>query len=270
MKKQAYTKHQIILNIALTAVFSGLIFAVMYIKIPLPSPTGTPILHLGNLVVVLVSLLFGGMTGGISGAVGMGLFDIFYYPSPLSVIRTFVLKSGIGLITGYSYLHLKKKSEKRILSLFYVLGGCFFLCGIISFILSFYYQDRIFTINDKSADPSVALFVLYLFLIIMGLILLLLPSLIHKKAIKSADYKAAILSASIAMAFNIIGEFAYQIIKQMLFGNKQACLPFAIAALPATVINAMTVILAVCFFHPALKKAFDKLFMKEDFRGIKS
>ena len=71
----------------------------LQIKITLPGGDATSI-HLGNAVCVLGALILGGLYGGIGGALGMTIGDIF---DPVYVVyapKTFLLKLCIGLITG--------------------------------------------------------------------------------------------------------------------------------------------------------------------------
>ena len=95
-------KHEKLLKIVFTGVFAALsyvVFTFLQIKITLPGGDATSI-HLGNAVCVLGALLLGGMYGGLGGAIGMTIGDLF---DPVYVIyapKTFILKLCIGLITG--------------------------------------------------------------------------------------------------------------------------------------------------------------------------
>ena len=86
--------------IAMLAAISYVVFTFLQIKISLPGGDATSI-HLGNAVCVLGALLMGGFAGGLGGAIGMTIGDLF---DPIYVIyapKTFILKLGIGLITGF-------------------------------------------------------------------------------------------------------------------------------------------------------------------------
>ncbi|MEG2017717.1 MAG: ECF transporter S component, partial [Clostridium sp.] len=61
---------------ALLAALSYVVFTFLQIKIPLPGGDATSI-HLGNAVCVLGALLLGGTYGGIGGALGMTIGDLF-------------------------------------------------------------------------------------------------------------------------------------------------------------------------------------------------
>lgn len=97
--KQKYFSIQRIAAIAMLAALSYVVFTFLQIKISLPGGDATSI-HLGNAVCVLGALIMGGFAGGLGGAIGMTIGDLF---DPIYVIyapKTFILKLCIGLITG--------------------------------------------------------------------------------------------------------------------------------------------------------------------------
>lgn len=75
---QAYKQRKTdIKQMAFTALFTALTFAATWlinIKLPLPGSGG--LVHLGNVPLFIGAMLFGKKTGAISGALGMGLFDL--------------------------------------------------------------------------------------------------------------------------------------------------------------------------------------------------
>ena len=83
----------------LVAALSYVVFTFLQIKIPLPGGDQTSI-HLGNAVCVLGALLLGGVWGGVGGALGMTIGDLFDPKYILYAPKTFILKLCIGLITG--------------------------------------------------------------------------------------------------------------------------------------------------------------------------
>lgn len=95
-------KNEKLLKLVLTGIFAALsyvVFTFLQIKITLPGGDATSI-HLGNAVCVLGALLLGGVYGGLGGAVGMTIGDLF---DPVYIVyapKTFILKFCIGLITG--------------------------------------------------------------------------------------------------------------------------------------------------------------------------
>ena len=107
-------KHEKLIKLVFTGVFAALsyvIFTFLQIKITLPGGDATSI-HLGNAVCVLGALLLGGLYGGMGGAIGMTIGDLF---DPVYVIyapKTFILKLCIGLITGLIAHKIGKISYK--------------------------------------------------------------------------------------------------------------------------------------------------------------
>ena len=103
----------------------------MQIKIPLPGGDATSI-HLGNAVCVLGALLLGGVYGGLGGAIGMTIGDLF---DPVYVVyapKTFILKFCIGLITGliaHKIAHISAEPDTKKVykwSLIAAVGGLLF------------------------------------------------------------------------------------------------------------------------------------------------
>ena len=91
------------MKIVLTGLFAALsyvVFTFLQIKITLPGGDATSI-HLGNAICVLGGLLLGGAYGGIGGAIGMTIGDLFDPVYVLYAPKTFLLKFCIGYITGF-------------------------------------------------------------------------------------------------------------------------------------------------------------------------
>lgn len=82
------------------AALSYVVFTFLQIKITLPGGDATSI-HLGNAICVLGGLLLGGAYGGIGGAIGMTIGDLFDPVYVLYAPKTFLLKFYIGYITGF-------------------------------------------------------------------------------------------------------------------------------------------------------------------------
>ncbi|MBQ6679661.1 MAG: ECF transporter S component [Lachnospiraceae bacterium] len=90
-------------------------FAFFKIDIPIPGTAEKTAFHLGNVFCVLAALLIGGLWGGMAGAVGMTIGD-FLTGYVTSAPKTFLLKLGIGLITGfvaYKLLKLDHETDKK-------------------------------------------------------------------------------------------------------------------------------------------------------------
>lgn len=99
MKYQNNKIYKITLT-GLMAALSYVVFTFLQIKITLPGGDATSI-HLGNAVCVLGALLLGELYGGIAGAIGMTMGDLFDPVYVLYAPKTFILKFCIGFITGF-------------------------------------------------------------------------------------------------------------------------------------------------------------------------
>lgn len=89
-------------TLTMAAMFAALCyvgFAFFQIKIPVGDSSTS--FHLGNVFCVLAALCIGGLWGGLAGAVGMTIGDLFDPVYITSAPKTFILKLGIGLIAGF-------------------------------------------------------------------------------------------------------------------------------------------------------------------------
>src|SRR5574344_258773 len=96
-------------------------------------PTGAKI-HLGNFVCIMASLLCGGLVGGITGSLGMGLNDIASGYAWTTTLRTFILKFIMGLVIGLIFTYIFKKKKKQTIPLF-ILSGVFALVFVITLVV---------------------------------------------------------------------------------------------------------------------------------------
>ena len=85
---------------ALMAALCYVSFTFLQIKIPVPGGDATSI-HIGNAFCVLAALLIGGVYGGLSGAIGMGIADLMDPVYITGAPKTFVLKFCIGRYKCY-------------------------------------------------------------------------------------------------------------------------------------------------------------------------
>lgn len=97
---------------ALLAALCFVSFTFLQIKIPMPGGDATS-LHIGNAFCVLAALLLGGGYGGLAGAAGMTIADLLDPVYLVSAPKTFVLKLGIGLITGLVAHRIAKIGENH-------------------------------------------------------------------------------------------------------------------------------------------------------------
>jgi uncharacterized membrane protein len=114
----------------LMAALSYVVFTFLQVKITLPGGDATSI-HLGNAVCVLGALLLGSVYGGLGGAIGMTIGDLF---DPVYVIyapKTFILKFCIGLITGliaHKFGKISTSNDTRHIFRFTLLAAT---CGML-------------------------------------------------------------------------------------------------------------------------------------------
>ncbi len=127
-------KNQTAQKIALTGLMAALsyvVFTFLQIKIQLPGGDATSI-HLGNAVCVLGALLLGGFYGGLGGALGMTIGDLFDPQYIIYAPKTFILKLCIGLVTGliaHRLFHVSRETDKKRVLLITILasaGGLLF------------------------------------------------------------------------------------------------------------------------------------------------
>lgn len=235
-------------------IFIGLFAALSYVslsslRIPIPSPVGKPFLHMGNMFVILAALLFNGLVGGLSGSIGMGLFDILNgYAS--SSPKTFILKFGIGLVTGKVASKKDKEDAKSPVMWITIASIIFIIAGILLLILSVTKGNEIIIPGIKKhlvINP-----VLYIFSLILG-ISLGIVSITSKKFSIKIQY--AIIAAVSGIAFNLVGEFLFGVITLLIAGSGfyPAVISSAVS-LPATLINgAFSIFTAVALYIPLSK-----------------
>lgn len=88
-------------TLAMAAMFAALCYVgFAYFQIKIPVGDDATSFHLGNVFCVLAALCIGGVWGGLAGAVGMTIGDLFDPVYITSAPKTFILKLGIGLIAG--------------------------------------------------------------------------------------------------------------------------------------------------------------------------
>lgn len=108
---------QALRKLCMAALFAALCYiGFTYCKIDIPAGTEKTAFHLGNVFCVLAALFLGGFWGGMAGAVGMTIADLTT-AYVTSAPKTFVLKLGIGLITGlvaHKVFHLSRDGERKV------------------------------------------------------------------------------------------------------------------------------------------------------------
>lgn len=103
-------------KLTMAAMFAALCYVgFAFLRIDIPVGTEKTAFHLGNVFCVLAALFLGGLWGGMAGAVGLTIADLtsgYVTSAP----KTFLLKLGIGIITGlvahYGF-HIGREKENR-------------------------------------------------------------------------------------------------------------------------------------------------------------
>ena len=235
-----------LVELVLIAMFAALSYiAVMLIHIPYPAPVGKPFIHFGNMVTLLAALLIGGWQGGLSGSIGMGLYDItagYGFES----LKTILLKFGIGLFAGLLARFGRRHPEKNPrLGLGIAAGIALFLgAGILA-------GKRLeWAFLAKAADIS------YILLLTIGVLLAGLTVAACRTRKLTNELLFAVLGAVAGIAWNVVGEFVGGTILKAISG---AALPAAMLAslmsLPATFINGTVSIIGAVLLYLPLKTA---------------
>lgn len=143
---------------ALMAALSYVVFTFLQIKITLPGGDATSF-HLGNTVCVLGALLLGSVYGGLGGAIGMTIGDIF---DPVYIVyapKTFILKFCIGLITGliaHKLGHISEQNDtKKVFKWTVIASVCGMLFNVIFDPLVVYFYKRVI-IGKPAAEVTLA------------------------------------------------------------------------------------------------------------------
>lgn len=107
-----------VLRISVIGLMAALCYiAFTFLQIKIPTPAGFTSFHLGNTFCVLAALLLGGIPGGIAGAIGMGVADLFDPTYVIVAPKTIILKLGIGIVTGlvaHKVFHIQNKEGKAL------------------------------------------------------------------------------------------------------------------------------------------------------------
>lgn len=255
-KKKGLTLQEVVI----IGLFSAICYiALMVFKIPIPSPVGKPFIHFGNMFVILAALLFSGTIGGLSGSIGMGLFDLFNGWAT-SAPKTIVLKFGIGFVAGAIAAKGNKENAKSPLLGIGIAAAFFIIVGLGLCILSLLYGYEInIPFLQEAAEATegikstlVVIPVLYIFSLILGIGLLVTCFFTRKVSIK---IQYAILGAVCGIGFNLVGEFIFAVVSLLIVGSGfTPAIISALISLPSTLINGtFSIIIAILLYIPLSK-----------------
>lgn len=246
-------------TMVLIGLFAAICYIALYIRIPIPSPVGNPFLHMGNMFVILAALLFNGFIGGAAGSIGMGLFDVFNGYGA-SAPKTFILKLGIGMVTGKVAHNKERDSNVSPVSRIFAAAAFFMLVGILLLILTLL---RGYEIDVPGIEETLVINpVLYIFCFILGIALTIAGIFANRY---SVEIQYAIIGAVAGIAFNLAGEFLFGAVMLTIAGSSfYAAVIASAVSLPATLINGtFSIIVAIALYIP-LSKILHRLNLKLD------
>jgi len=139
---------------AMFAVINYVAFTYGKITIPVTAGTSTAI-HIANAVVVLSAWFLGPIYGGLSGAIGLSIADVFDPRYITSAPKTFLLKFLIGFIAGTlaNRFRLREKEErKEIISITAISAAASLGFNVIADpIVGYFYRKYLLGIPQEAA-----------------------------------------------------------------------------------------------------------------------
>ncbi len=234
--------HRLLYKLSVTALFAALCYVGVNIRVPLP----VGFVHLGNLICVIAALLCGGVVGGLSGSIGMGLFDIFYYGGfTAGVVRTILLKFALGFIAGMFFRFVLKRKWSTV-----VLNSIFLFLFLSLLILT-----SIASVIGGIHILNVTIQIHYTIPVFLGIISLFYIFILIFDSKLNSIAKIAISSVALAMIFNIFGEIyikagLYFLMETKYESFEQAYI-YALSGLASVIITSVvTTTFTGCIFYP--------------------
>lgn len=142
-------------KLTFTALMAALCYvAFTFLQIKVQTPAGYTSFHLGNVFCVLAALMFDGTIGGLAGAIGMGIGDLFDPVYVITAPKTIILKFLMGYITGFlahKVFDIKNQQGKRLFkAVLLSIGGGMAFNLIGEPLLSFLYYDLLLNNSQKA------------------------------------------------------------------------------------------------------------------------
>ena len=128
-----------------------------YLRIDIPIGGSSTAIHLGNTFCVLGALLLGGLSGGLSGAIGLSMADLMIPAYAPEAPKTFFLKFMISLITGLVAHKIAKINEhsdnQKHLNIWVFISATAGMTFNVIFapITSYFYKQYILGVSADSA-----------------------------------------------------------------------------------------------------------------------
>ncbi|MBP5446175.1 MAG: ECF transporter S component [Acholeplasmatales bacterium] len=243
-------------KIILTALFTALCFIGVYIHIPMP----TGFVHLGNMICILGALLIGGVYGGISGSLGMGLADLALGYGLPSFLRTIILKFIMGLIAGLLFkLILKKKlNVKKLTIILVVILGLLTITTITLSIVS-YNNGFVITYIKSGKEVVKTIKIHWIIPLFTGIMFIIgiIDLIIEKKL--GVLSGAALIASSMGIFFNIFGEVYIKAVLYYWVSSAYSSLNdaylYAVTGLPSTIITSVLTVSIIGFIYYPIYRA---------------
>ena len=142
-------------KLTLTALMAALCYvSFTYLQIKIPTVAGYTSFHLGNVFCVLAGMLLDGPTGGLAGAIGMGIGDILDPVYIITAPKTIILKYTMGYIAGYlahNVFKLQDKTGKDLIIKTALTVGLTMLFNVVfEPAFSYLYYDIILSNSEKA------------------------------------------------------------------------------------------------------------------------
>lgn len=134
-------------KIVLSGMFIALVTVSTFINIPYPGAAGG-LMHLGTLMLFIISLKFGKTYGALAGGVGMGIFDVLGGWMAWAPV-TFIVRFLMGFVVGWIAQDKNgqgKNIYKNVLAI--VAGSLVFLAG-------YYLYEAVFLTTFEAALVSI-------------------------------------------------------------------------------------------------------------------
>lgn len=233
----------------LIGLFSCLCFiGTTYLYIPMGSK-----IHLGNFFCIIAGLLCGGLVGGLSGAIGMGLSDLICSYGPDTIIRTIIVKFALGFIVGILFRYLLKR--KKNLKWPSLIIGLIFMALFITFLTLYLVYDGVILIGERKFTINIGLVIS---LPVMSVCFLTIFFLIRKMKL---IISCVVVTTSIGMFINVILEFFLKIPFKMLLAsmNFEQAVIYAFTSLPSALFTAVMTTIFIGFVYLPLYYATSKV-----------
>ncbi|MCR4562164.1 MAG: ECF transporter S component [Bacilli bacterium] len=234
--------YSLVYLISMTAMFTALCFGGCFVMIPL----GASKIHLGNLICLLASLLCGPFVGAFAGSVGMGVSDIVAGYGIDTILRTFVVKAVLGLVSGFAFRWLIKGKKPHNWLLF-LLSGVFYALFIL-FLSLYLFKGETIPLGERKLVVSILLIVSTG---VLGTLLLIAGILFKKKLGLLAQF--VVVSSLIGLLINMILEFALKIPLKMWIAEMslEGAFIYAVSSLPSALItSSITLVIASLLYQP--------------------